>query len=315
MPYYFWPLAFSLPCPSIFILETPSFPSQTGQTQLFVFIRAITKLGLGNMLSFFRRATKKEASPLPQPGHVLAHHATAKPSGLKITLASQPLRQGAVLSIEPRYWIFVSSSSRPAPIPNPAASPKKLALFFGTGGQEEEDDDEDEEGVILRQASQENAPVYLRFVLVGEHRALAKASSKAILRLDHDGASCVWPPGKQAVHLVVPETATRFLSGDLSLVVEAFQQEAESGKDVLLARGVVHHFIEHLQKAEAPRVLVLPLVSTSPAIGSSTTSSDTSRGSKKQGYLETRSEACIRLTYFPRPSPPVPLCRREGRGD
>ena len=289
MPYHF-----------VFTIETPSFPSKTGQTQPIVLFLATTKLRHREMLlSFFRSAIKKEASPLPQP----AHHGTPKPSSLKITLASQPLRQGAVLSIKPRYWSFLSSSSRPAPIPPVPAASSKLALFFGKERQEEEDEEDDDEKTILKRTTRANAPVYLRFVLVGDHRALAKASSKAMLRLGRDGTSCVWP-GKQAVQLVVPETATRFLSGDLSLVVEVFQQRVEIGKDVLLARGVVHHlFMEHLQKAEAPRVLVLPLVSTSPAIGRNSTitgsSSAKSKGAKKQEHQETRSEACIRLTYVP----------------
>ena len=248
------------------------------------------------MLSFFCSA-KKEAPPLPQPAHVPAQHAVAKPSSLKITLASQPLRQGSILSIEPRCWSFLTSSSRPSPIPVPPASSNKLTLLFGKGRQQEE---EEEEGrATAKHVSQKTVPVYLRFVLVGDHRALAKARSKQQLPLSYDGASCVWH-GKQAVQLVVPETATHFLSGDLSLVVEVFQEGVNDGKDVMLARGVVHHFMEHLQKAEAPRVLVLPLVSTSPATGSggSSSSSSSSKGIGKQDYQETRSEACVRLTYL-----------------
>jgi hypothetical protein len=186
-----------------------------------------------------------------------------------------------------------------------------LALLFGKGRQQEEDEEEKGRGVS-KQASKEHVSGYLRFVLVGDHRALAKARSQThVLRLGEDRASYLWP-GKQAVQLAIPETATRFLSGDLSLVVEAFQQGLNGKKDVMLARGVVHHFMEHLQKAEAPRVLVLPLVSTSPLIGNGSRSTTTKMMSKHHKQ-DTQSEVCIRLAYLPL-APPCQCRITDGEG-
>ncbi|GAB5033149.1 Hypothetical protein NocV09_01201030 [Nannochloropsis oceanica] len=249
------------------------------------------------MLSLFRNPAKKEALQQPQPPRVHNPQRAAESSNLNFPLASQPLHSGSILSITPRYWSFPLCSFRPESIPTSQVSSNKLASLFGKGRQQKGVEKE-KEGDVAKQTTREPVSVYLRFVLVADHRALAKARSQTqVLLLGEDGASCLWP-GKQAVKLAIPETATRFLSENLSLVMEVFQQGLDAKKDTMFARGVVHHFMEHLQKAKSPRILVLPMVSTSPLIGNSNRST-TSKRMRNNDDQEIRFEACIRLAYLP----------------
>src|SRR6056297_3262789 len=241
------------------------------------------------LLSIFRTKPPSQDTPSSHP-----HCPSMGPSIKKSPpLPFQSLLQGSIIRIGPRYWTYNTSVPQQGHF---SRIFRGFKLLLGERNTHLVPEKKNELSMIL--APEESLSVYLRIVLVGKHRALVKARSQAQMPQGPSMGTIEWHK-THAFELVVPEAATNYATKDLSLVVEAFRKGATGEKDSMLARGVVHNFMDHLRRAQGQRILVVQMVPTRSQILAKAKTVITSRPEVQENLQNTVSEASFRLAYLP----------------